>query len=227
MKAALIMVSQKSPMNFSQQRSLFDPDMNAPKVVVIGAGALGSFVVLSLAKMGVSRIEVWDHDYVASHNAPMSLYGPNDIGQYKVASLKNHVHVLTGIEIETHEEAYAGQPLDHVYVISCVDRMSVRKLIWQKVRMNMSIGLFCDTRAGEAYIEVYSIVPWKIEDISRYEATLFDDKDAAPAYCGHHGIIFASLKAASIVSATVAQTSSFKEVKWRVAERCDTLERVF
>lgn len=211
--------------NFSHQKKLFNPK-NARKVTLFGAGSVGSFTALALAKMGVSEIEVWDADTVESHNAPMSLYSVRDLGRLKVEALRDRIRDLADVEITIRPEMYDGQvPLRNASVVACVDTMQARKTIWSQVKQNPSVDVFLDTRLAEAYVELLAIEPNARNDIGRYDAMMFDDDTAVRQICGTHGIVFASLTAASAVTATLAKFWTERRKTWRYVERCDTLER--
>src|SRR5207244_2270936 len=57
-------------------------------VTVIGAGAVGSFVTLTLAKMGLRDLTVFDDDVVDVHNLPNQFYRLTDLGRPKVEALQ-------------------------------------------------------------------------------------------------------------------------------------------
>lgn len=211
--------------NFSHQRKIFDPRRGC-KVVGFGAGAVGSWTALFLAKEGFTDIEWWDGDTVNSHNIPMALYGPEDIGKYKVECLRQIVQRLTGTSIHVHTKHYEGERLSNCIVVSCVDTMEEgRHRIWKEVKGKSSIPLYCDSRVAVAYVEVLSVRPFAPRDIARYETLLFDNKEAKRQMCGEHGIVYGSVNAARVIASNAAQAAMNSTVPWRFAERCDTLER--
>jgi molybdopterin/thiamine biosynthesis adenylyltransferase len=214
--------------NFSHQTDLFDPT-TATKTVVFGAGSVGGYAVDFLAKMGVRQIVVWDDDVVDSHNCPMSIYSQEHIGRPKVEALQEIVLRNSGITIDIRKERYHGQEkLRNVSVLSCVDTMNDgREPIWKEVRLNPTVKLLCDTRTSRNYLEVLAIAPCDMQDILRYEALLFDDKDAERQSCGAHGTVILATRTANIAVANLATFWQTGRKTWRVAERCDTLERIF
>ncbi|MEK7639519.1 MAG: ThiF family adenylyltransferase [Patescibacteria group bacterium] len=212
--------------NFSHQHQLFNPE-NARPVCQIGAGSVGSYLAYLLAKVGVKDIEVWDYDVVESHNVPMSLYSPEDIGRSKVDVLKERIRELTGVEIIGRHERFTGKELfRNVSVIACVDSMKTRELIWKNVRGNLSVDIFCDTRTSEMYAEAYAINGNDVTDIKRYDHLLFPDKEAVRQVCGRHGIAFATMRTASTVVANLTSFWQTGKKEWCWRERCDTLGRV-
>ncbi len=70
------------------------------KLIVCGAGALGSLLVDNLVRQGVRHIAVIDHDRVEAHNGGTQLYGQGDVGAFKVEALRASCFRSAGVEIE-------------------------------------------------------------------------------------------------------------------------------
>ena len=172
--------------NFSQQDKIFNP-RDAKPVTVIGAGSVGSKLVLELASVGCTEITVWDSDDVASHNVPMSAYRRIDLGRFKTVALKEIVRDKSGVEIKVVQRMYNDEPLRGT-VVSCVDWMDERKKIWKQVKNNPLVDLFVDTRTAIELLEVYAIQPCNREDVAFYETRLYPSSDAIRPQCGVHGI---------------------------------------
>ena len=83
---------------------LFDPHTFNDKVTVIGAGATGSWLVLQLANLGITDINVYDFDIVEEHNVPNQLYGIKHVGMPKVEALREIIKEYTGTEIKIKNE---------------------------------------------------------------------------------------------------------------------------
>lgn len=78
--------------------------LRAARVLVIGAGGLGSPLVQYLAAAGIGTIGIVDDDTVSLSNLQRQiLHGTPDIGRLKVASAEDAVRRLNpGVEIEAH-----------------------------------------------------------------------------------------------------------------------------
>ena len=73
--------------------------IRAARVLVIGAGGLGSAVIPALAAAGFGTIGVVDADAVESSNLPrQSIHTPADVGRWKVASARD---TITALDSET------------------------------------------------------------------------------------------------------------------------------
>ncbi|CAD5244434.1 ThiF family adenylyltransferase [Thermococcus camini] len=67
-------------------------------VAVVGAGALGSWEVYFLHKLGVGRIVVIDRDFVDESDLPRTIYTKEDVGKPKVEVLKERFGVTGHFE---------------------------------------------------------------------------------------------------------------------------------
>jgi len=67
-------------------------------VAVVGAGALGSWEVYFLHKLGVGRIIVIDRDFVDESDLPRTIYTKEDVGKPKVEVLKERFGVVGHFE---------------------------------------------------------------------------------------------------------------------------------
>ncbi|WP_297091613.1 ThiF family adenylyltransferase [Thermococcus sp.] len=67
-------------------------------VAVVGAGALGSWEVYFLHKLGVGRIIVIDRDFVDESDLPRTVYTKEDVGKPKVEVLKERFGVVGHFE---------------------------------------------------------------------------------------------------------------------------------
>ncbi len=155
------------------------------RIDVVGAGATGSRIVLSLAKLGLENIHVWDFDTVEAHNIANQVYGMGDIGKLKVDALHDLVKAQTGLTIHKHAQRVDGsQELgDVVFVLT--DTMASRKEIWKKgIRYKMRTKLMIETRMGASEGRVYTVVPTRAPHVKGWEGTLYDDAVAEVSACG-------------------------------------------
>jgi molybdopterin/thiamine biosynthesis adenylyltransferase len=186
-------------------------------------------VVYALAKAGVPDITVYDPDIVESHNVPMSLYRPSDIGRPKVEALAERIAFETDGEImlTTHAERLAEQPLRRGSLIACIDRMddagAGRIPLFERVAGSLAIDLFIDTRIHRWFGEVYSIVPTLKEDCERYRDTLFPDSEMELQVCGFHGIGSMSMAVAGDAVNALFRYWNEGTHEWRGSRRYDRL----
>ena len=163
--------AQGFPIKWYRQLGLFDPTLFQPKVVVIGAGGIGSNLVRQLTMLGVHDITVWDMDRVERHNLSTTPYRDDQLGRYKVTALKD---LLTphGMTIRAVRAQYTGQSLGHPdIVMSAVDSLSVRKTIFTAARAQ-GVPFLIDGRLGGQSLRVYSVRLANVQERKDYLATL-------------------------------------------------------
>lgn len=106
------------------------------KVLVIGAGGLGSPAVMYLASAGVGTIGIADDDKVDLSNLQRQIiHGFADIGKAKVMSAKETVNAMNSdINVITHKlfvtaENIAELIKDYDFVLDCTDNFDSKFLI--------------------------------------------------------------------------------------------------
>jgi len=174
---------------FWRQLDIVDSDkLNIP-ITIIGAGAIGSFTCLALAKMGCSNITVYDIDKIEDYNLPNQFYRESDVGKLKVNGLYDLIKDFTGVKINIKNEKYKKQNVEGI-VISAVDNMETRKDLWKKVEYNPQVKLFVDGRMGAEVMRIYTVKPHDIDEVKIFEDNLYTDKEAAEEKCTEKAIIY-------------------------------------
>ena len=84
--------------------------LKAARVLVVGAGGLGSPVLLYLAGAGVGTLGIIDHDHVSRSNLQRQvLFGSGDLGAEKVTAAAARLADLNPhVAVETHAERMAA-----------------------------------------------------------------------------------------------------------------------
>jgi adenylyltransferase/sulfurtransferase len=106
------------------------------KVLVIGAGGLGSPVILYLAAAGVGKIGIVDFDKVDISNLQRQIiHFTPDIGESKVISAKKKVNLLNpNVEVETYDVLLTSDNIrdiirDYDFIIDGTDNFRSKFLI--------------------------------------------------------------------------------------------------
>jgi len=189
-------------LRFRRQLDLLPLDRLAVPITVIGAGAVGSFTTLTLAKMGFSNLTVYDDDVVDSHNLPNQMYRLEDLDRLKVTALADLVRSFEGIEIRTIPNRFDGGRLTGI-VIGAVDSMASRQVIWSAVRYDPAVRLFIDARMGGLVSIVRPVRPTNPCGVRRYETSLHADDEAIQESCTAMSILFTVLALASTIARLV------------------------
>jgi len=187
-------------------------DYQENKIAIIGCGAVGSYVAVSLAKMGLQKFALYDFDKVEEHNLPNQFFTESDIGLRKAKATRDWMQEFNEeVEVETFGE-YKGQKLDSQIVICCVDKMKARKVVFDACKRD-KVQLFIDTRMAGLQGQVYNVDMTSKKRVALYEETLFTDEEAVQERCTERAIIFTVLGVASLVCNTIVQAYKGYELK--------------
>jgi molybdopterin/thiamine biosynthesis adenylyltransferase len=127
--------------------------LEALRITICGAGALGSNLADTLARQGASRLRIIDHDRVEEHNIGTQIFGHADIGAFKVEALRKHLFRATGIEIDPVRKQLIDSNAhallkDSDLILDCFDNTAARALIQSHARRantpTLHVGLNTD-----------------------------------------------------------------------------------
>lgn len=190
-------------LNTARHNKVFDPEnLASVNIDVIGAGATGSEIVLQLAKLGLTKIRVFDHDTVEAHNIANQLYGVEDIGKLKTEALKEIIQRVTGAEINiVSDKAFPTTRLDGI-VFLLTDDMESREAVFKgALNMRPNIKRVFETRIGLFDSRIYHFNPCDLNHSKKWLATLCSsDEVVEESGCGSRQTIAATIKATAGVA---------------------------
>jgi molybdopterin/thiamine biosynthesis adenylyltransferase len=186
-----------------RQRDLVPEHILDTPITIVGAGAIGSWTALCLAKMGFSFLEVFDDDMVDEVNLSSQMFSPSQIEQPKVFALKDIVKAFTGVEIKAVQKRFdLDSRGEGAVVISAVDSMVSRRAIYRSVISSYSKFLI-DPRMGAESALLYVCKPHDPSDRERYEKTFYSDQDAVQERCTAKATIYTANMLSGLVCKTV------------------------
>lgn len=165
---------------------VFSPEKFGEKRIdVVGVGATGSRIAVSLAKLGIANIHVWDDDKIEAHNVPNQVFGINNLGQLKVAALGRYIAEQTGTNVTQHPVKVTGTERLGDVVFLLTDTMASRKEIWTAgLRYKPYVRLMIETRMGKNSGRIYTVNPSTPAHVSGWEKSLYSDDVAEVSACG-------------------------------------------
>ncbi len=192
-------------MDHTRHSALFD--CSRTSVTLIGAGGIGATTALTLAKMGVRSLEVWDCDMVAQENIATQLHKPSGIGTAKVDALR---HILEDFSDEI--ACFKGYPLrvnafseiGNEFVISAVDSINARKDIWQALITpggNARFDWYLDARMAAEEFQLHIV---KYDDLNWYDRLIKGEReeDVPDEVCTMKSTFFTAMVAAGLIGST-------------------------
>lgn len=178
--------------------SIIDASAYKRSITVVGAGAIGSYVAMSLARMGYDRLTIVDFDEVSEENMGSQGYYISDIGKPKVAALASHILNATGITVtQRMERIDSFSMLSDDIIIASVDSMNARMDIFKACQRK---GWFIDPRMGAEYAKMY--VHDLTGDQSKYKSQWYPDSEALDQPCTAKATVYcANILAGFVVKA--------------------------
>jgi molybdopterin/thiamine biosynthesis adenylyltransferase len=213
--------------HLTRQLDLIPVDILEEPITIIGAGAIGSFTCLALAKMGFSNITVIDFDKIDVVNMNCQFFRFKDIGKFKVDALRDLVKEFTNVEIVSRNERYESGTFRGI-IISCVDNMEVRKTIWNNHK-EISVGtkLVIDPRMAIEDVLCYAMNPMDPKDIESYDKSLYSDENAVQERCTAKSVMFTVLSisghVAKILKDKLTEMPYARTTMWSIknnAQKC-------
>lgn len=202
-----------SELTYLRQLDWFDPSQTDASVTVVGAGGIGSFTALALAKLGVQEITLVDFDRVEGHNLPNQLFAMDQLGEPKVEAVASSVRAYTGTEPRALDQRLQdGLPVSEV-VVSALDSMAGRAALWEALRGELGCKRLVDGRLAGENVVVYSAAPHDPEDVEGYEATLHPDDEGIEMPCTRRSIIDVGFAVASLITRAVRRHYAGAEVE--------------
>jgi molybdopterin/thiamine biosynthesis adenylyltransferase len=135
-------------------------------LTLCGAGALGSNLADTLARVGFRRLRVIDRDRVQEHNISTQIYAQADVGAWKVDVLRSHLFRAAGVEIEAIPKELSDRTArkllkDTNLLIDAFDNSRSRTLVQEYCRQapcaGLHLGLYADY--GEVIWDEHYRVP--------------------------------------------------------------------
>lgn len=173
-------------------------------VTIVGAGATGSWTALQLVKLGVEQITLIDGDRVELHNIGPQFHSSWDEGVYKAEALQEVLQRRENVEITAITSMLEADtaPRFGEVVFSCVDKMAVRRTIWDLAKKSRATKLVIDPRMAAEFCLIETGHP---PADRRYEESIYPDGEAYEAPCGARSTAFAAGACACLGASIVAR----------------------
>ena len=136
--------------NLVKSQDYFEPSMlKNQRIHIIGCGSVGSTIAELLARLGITKISLYDFDKVSAHNIANQMFNESDIGRLKTEAVKDLICAInTGAEsdIQIFNEGWTENTRLSGYVFLCVDNIDLRREIVKRNQFNQTILAMFDFR---------------------------------------------------------------------------------
>jgi hypothetical protein len=142
---------------YSRQKDIVPVErVRGCKATVIGVGAIGRQVALHLAAIGIPWLQLVDHDTVEISNLASQGYLESDMGKLKVnATLELCQRINSACEIHAVPERFRRSMEVGNIVFCAVDKIDVRRLIWESVKDKVSF--YIDGRMSAEVLRILTV----------------------------------------------------------------------
>ena len=114
--------------------------MSKKKILIIGAGGIGSFLVQFLNKLNIYELTVFDSDKVEEKNLLYQNFNRLHIGEMKVKAINsmfNHGFTIT----QPYDVVMDNDFDKYDLVVCCVDNMSTRRMLYNSDKAKQWLDL--------------------------------------------------------------------------------------
>ncbi len=184
---------------YSRQQDIVPAERIANcRATVIGVGAIGRQVALQLTAMGIPWLQLIDFDCVEMANLASQGYLELDLGYHKVEATAVLCRKINSeIEITTVPERFRRSMEIGNIVFCCVDRIDIRRLIWEAVKDVVSF--YGDGRMSAETLRI--LTACDMESRQYYPGTLFRTEEAFVGPCTAKTTIYCANIAAGLMVA--------------------------
>ncbi|WP_417334782.1 ThiF family adenylyltransferase [Halobacteriovorax marinus] len=199
---------EESDYYFRQEKLVDQSKLKNAKVVVIGAGGLGSAALQALAGAGVGSLSIYDHDKVSISNLQRQfLYGTSDVGEFKVdIALKKLRELNPFINLNAKNEAVSEENILDIIaegelILDCTDNLRTKFLIHDACFKLSKTLVSASIYRGDAILRAFD--PKRSLGCLRcqYEET---PSDSHIGNCNDYGVLGANVATIGMMMSSVA-----------------------
>lgn len=196
------------------------------RVLIVGAGGIGSYTAPLIARMGARSIGLVDFDIVCSEN--VATQDVRDVEAeretHKVYAVGDRIReIAPHVDVRTWPDAFSLYHLEEynpTVVVLSVDSIEVREQIMEAVdrwstQPGCSLELVVDPRMGFEELEVYTWKPTDTYDSEAYFGTL-RERGHRELPCGAKAIAYTGAFAGSVVASVLRRHLNGVTVPWLV-----------
>lgn len=166
---------------YMRQLDLINPEVAEDfPITVIGAGSIGSWTSLCLAKTGFKNVSVYDHDKLEEHNISNQAYSTNQVGVQKVDALNKVLENFGESKFDIYSKKFNKEDSPGELTIFAVDSIQARKDCFDFLLQSDNAQYLIDGRMGLSTMHIYSIDLIERDQISYYKKSLDPDVVEAP-----------------------------------------------
>jgi molybdopterin/thiamine biosynthesis adenylyltransferase len=179
-------------------------------VHVVGCGGIGSVAALGLAKIGASRIILYDDDTIELHNVPNQMLTANGdaMGQPKVADLGGilldfggeHIDVIAENRRVTTENPLRIEDREGLHLVLCgPDNMETRKEVFEFCCARDDVVGFLDGRMASRFFTLHVVDTNDEAEAKEYLDAFYSTEEAEELPCSDRAVFHTNMVLAAMI----------------------------
>lgn len=164
-------------MDHTRHMNIFDASRLS--VTLIGAGGIGAITALTLAKMGIAHLTVYDGDTISPENMSTQLHRVGTEDEPKVEALQKTLGLFSDdtLVYPNYGRINRDDELHGQIVISAVDSIQARKDIWAAVKAG-KVGWYIDARMSAEEFQMHVVDMSLSAKVAKYDEMILDEDDS-------------------------------------------------
>ena len=172
---------------------------------IVGCGAGGSFTALTLTKLGVGKLILYDMDTVEPHNVSNQFFRLSDLGKNKAKATKElcEEHKTDLQLIEAFNERFIEQPIKTDIALALTDTIEGRQNVFKQAVASSKCVLYIDARMLANDWQIYTVNTRNYEQVLTFWKDYLEDIQTQNQPCTASMIIYNVLGEVSHIVNTV------------------------
>jgi len=192
---------------FLRQSDIIDTELlNNLSMSIIGCRSIGSFSALTLTKLGVGTLVLYDMDKVEPHNVSNQFFVLDDLDTYKAEATLNHCQhykANTEQQIISVNDKFTNQQIKTELVLASVDNIEGRHNIFNMANQSPECKLYLDARMLADNLKIFTVDLTNDNDVLSFYKEFIEDVENQIAPCTRRTIIYNVLMCASLIGSIV------------------------
>lgn len=192
--------------SFLRQRDLINMKrLKRLSCTVVGCGSIGSFTAITLSKMGIGKLVLFDNDVVNCHNISNQFYEMSVLGVNKAEETKRLCRKFSSF-INPDEQAIIVKPINFNghkvktnVVLASTDNMESRLKVFESALKSKECKLYIDVRMLGDNLKVFTVDLTDKERAKRFREDFLTDIKNQLAPCTATTIIYNVLMCSSLI----------------------------
>ncbi|MCB2146540.1 MAG: ThiF family adenylyltransferase [Deltaproteobacteria bacterium] len=191
-------------------------DASKLSISLVGCGGIGATAAITLAKMGVAHLALYDDDAVDEVNIATQLHRISDIGKNKALALEEVLSDYADTEVVAVPRRVSyDTPFHTDIVISAVDSIHARHNIWAAVKTSRP-DWYLDARMASELFQLYTVNMQDQKFMDTYASQLLklSDESVTDEPCTAKATMFTGFMAAGHIGRAIRMIATRKPVKF-------------